>query len=328
MRLKIIKAGLLDTVQDGGRYGHQHLGINPSGAMDRFSASLANALLGKSLTAPVIEMHFPASTFLFDETCIICITGADFTPAINEVSAPLHQPLFIKAGSVLKFEAPKNGARCYLSLLNEWHLPKWLGSYSTNTKAVAGGYKGRRLMKDDVLSFEPLSLPLLTTDDFHVLPWRYNQPPSVSNDIAFILGAEWNWLDTKSQTSFLNNCFAITPASDHMGYRLQGEALHQAKSESLVSSAVSFGTIQLLPNGQAIVLMADHQTTGGYPRIGHIITAHLSKLAQMKAGDEIKFAMTTIDRAEEKAVRQQTILLDLQSTCKERIQTWLHAHRH
>lgn len=326
MRLTIIKGGLLDTVQDAGRWGYQHLGINPGGVMDRFSASLANALLGNALNAPVIELHFPASTFLFDEACIVCLAGADFTPVVNDVSVPLHQPLFMEAASVLQFKGLKSGARCYLALLNEWRLPKWLNSYSTNVKAGAGGYGGRRLMKSDGVEFDPLPLPKIKAGPFSSLSWRYNTPPTVSNGIEFIVGNEWNWLDTKSQTLFLNEPFTITPSSDRMGYRLQGEALRQKEAESLVSSAVSFGTVQLLPNGQLIILMADHQTTGGYPRIGHVISAHLPTLAQMKPGDKLKFGMMTIAEAEEKAATQQNVLRDVQTACKAKIQNWLNAH--
>lgn len=315
-------------MQDNGRWGYQHLGINPSGAMDRFSASLANALLGKEAGAPVIELHFPASGFLFDEACVVCLTGADFTPMINGVCVPLHQPLFINANSILQFKHLNSGARCYLALLNEWHLPKWLHSYSTNLKAAAGGYNGRRLMKGDVLTFEPLRLLSRTNDAFVALPWRYNQQRTTSNEIEFIAGSEWNWLGTKNQTLLLNESFTITPASDRMGYRLQGEALYQSRSESLVSSAVSFGTMQLLPAGQLIVLMADHQTTGGYPRIGHVISADLSTLAQMKPGEELTFAMTTGEEAEEKLAAQQRLLRQVQTASKEKIQSWLDAHRH
>lgn len=327
MRLKIIKGGLLDTVQDTGRYGYRHLGINPGGAMDCFSASLANALLGKPLNVPVIELHFPASTFLFDDPCVICLTGADFAPAVNGGAVPLNRPLFVAANSVLRFNAPKSGARCYLALLNEWRLQKWLNSYSTNLKAAAGGYKGRKLMAGDELDFTAVRLPPMTGDAAVPLPWRYNKPPAASNGLAFVIGNEWHWLPTKSQTAFLNESFTVTASSDRMGYRLHGEALPQSKTESLVSSAVSFGTIQLLPNGQLVVLMADHQTTGGYPRIGHVVSAHLPKLAQMKPGNEIKFVMTTIEGAEEKALRRQQLLSGLQNTCNSKTQNFLRAHR-
>lgn len=326
MSLKISKAGLLDTVQDQGRYGYRHQGINPGGAMDRFAASLANALLGKDLHAPVIEMHFPAAQIRFQKPAVICLTGADFAPQINGEPIEVFQPLAVNKNSLLSFKNKRRGARCYLSLLNEIQIEPWLNSYSTNLKAAAGGYRGRRLQKEDEINFAPIAFRL--EGPFVFLPWKYHAPENLSNEVEFIPGPEWNWLTVKSQTNFLNDAFAITPASDRMGYRLQGETLEQAVNAQLVSSAVNFGTVQLLPNGQLIVLMADHQTTGGYPRVANLINVHLPKLAQMNAGDAIRFVMTTVGEAEEKYIEQQKYLRRLQNTCKLKVENRLDAHRH
>ena len=153
MSLRIIKAGVLDSIQDMGRYGSQYLGINPGGVMDRFSAQLANALLGKELSDPVFEIHFPSSQFLFETTTIISICGADFSPTINDQPVPVHIPIAVNRGSVLKFNAHKTGARCYLSVLHELKINKWMKSYSTNLKAHVGGKNGRQLIKDDQIFF-------------------------------------------------------------------------------------------------------------------------------------------------------------------------------
>jgi antagonist of KipI len=163
-------------------------------------------------------------------------------------------------------------------------------------------------------------------ETFLLLPWSYHHNQPGDGAIEFIPGSEWNWLTEKSQISFLNNSFVISPSSDRMGYRLAGEALAQSRQEQLVSSAVSFGTVQLLPNGQLIVLMADHQTTGGYPRIANVITAHLPKLAQLNAGQQLTFEMTTVEEAQEKLVAQQQYLMQLQKTCNLKMQNWLNAH--
>lgn len=294
--------------------------------MDRFSASLANALLGKDLNAPVIEMHFPAAKILFQKSAVICLAGADFNATINDSEIAVGQPVAVKANSVLSFKKRKSGARCYLALLNKLRLEPWLDSYSTALKAGVGGYHGKRLENGDEISFEDIVFK--TKNEAVALPWRYNETDNASNEVEFIVGPEWNWLTTKSQTVFLNNTFLVTPSSDRMGYRLQGESMEQGEKKQLVSSAVNFGTVQLLPNGQLIALMADHQTTGGYPRIANVISAHLPKLAQMNAGKEIKFVMTTVEEAEEKFVTQQTYLQDLQNTCHLKMQNWLYAHRH
>lgn len=326
MSLNIIKAGLLDTVQDGGRYGYQFQGINPNGAMDRFAASLANALLGNSLQAPIIEMHFPAATFRFLKPAIICLTGADFRARINDQEISINQPVAIPSNALLTFQQKQQGARCYMAILNGLQLTPWLNSFSTNLKAGAGGYKGRRLQTGDSLHFSDIEFSI--GDTAVSLPWQYHRTETTSCKIEFLPGPEWHWLTSESQALFCSHPFVISPASDRMGYRLQGETLEQKVQEQLVSSAVCFGTVQLLPNGSLIVLMADHQTTGGYPRVASVISVHLPKLAQMDAGKKVKFRMTTLAAAEEKVVAQQNYLHHLQNTCKLKMENWVNAHRY
>src|SRR5688572_33257712 len=109
MSLQIIKSGLLDTIQDQGRYAYQYLGINPGGVMDRFSAQLSNALLGKDLNSPVIEIHFPSPLISFEKRTIICITGADFSPTINKKKIPIDQPIAVNKNNLLQFEKMRSG---------------------------------------------------------------------------------------------------------------------------------------------------------------------------------------------------------------------------
>jgi antagonist of KipI len=326
MSLKITRTGLLDTIQDLGRFGYQHLGINTGGAMDRFSAQLCNAILGKDLFAPVIEFHFPASEITFQSDTIICITGADFTPTINGAIIPLFQPVAVRRGACLKFKRRKAGARCYLTIIQSFDLSPWLESYSTNLKAVAGGLHGRRLEKGDELHFPHLKSirKLLSTSSHHILSWSAPDMRLHGKEVEFIVGHEWNWLSTKTQTQFLNEEFIISLSSDRMGYRLSGNPIISDTLDQLVSTAVSAGTIQLLPDGQLIVLMADHQTTGGYPRIGHVTTSHLSHLAQMQPYDAMRFSMTDLSSAERNLAEQQNYLLYLQKTCKLKMQNTLN----
>jgi antagonist of KipI len=327
MSLSIIKAGLLDTIQDTGRWGYQHLGVNVSGAMDRFSAQLANALLGKELSEPVIELHFPAATIQFQAPTIICLAGADFSPTINGKAIPLHHPVMIPRGALLTCKAWKAGARCYLATLHEWNVDRWLGSCSTSYKLGAGGLDGRPLKEGDVIDFlETVNVPLLSqTTAVQPLPWMAEGVHTASEEVQFVIGNEWYELNTAMQTQFLNQIFTISMTSDRMGYRLIGAPLYTEKPVQLVSSAVSYGTIQLLPDGQLIVLMADHQTTGGYPRIGHVITAHLPRLAQAVPQDKFQFTLTNNSVAEEKLEAQQKHLAQLQNACKFKIENLLHA---
>lgn len=315
MSLTIIKAGILDSIQDEGRFGFQSSGINPGGAMDVFSARLANCLLGKPMNAPVIEIHFPAPVISFSGAAIICITGADFTTAINDKEIQINQPVLVNKKAVLLFKKVNQGARCYLSVVNNFEITAWLNSYSTNLKAAAGGLHGGSLKSGDIIPFEKIDAleRYLKNETFKVLPWKVQpQEQQAVNKIEVIKGSEWGWLNEASQQAFLNSSFRITKIADRMGYRLSGTALHLKEQNQLVSSSVSFGTLQLLPSGQLIVLMADHQTTGGYPRVANVISAHLPLLAQCRTNDAFSFAITDIEIAEQKLLQQFNYLQKVQ----------------
>jgi len=326
MSFQIIKAGLLDTIQDQGRYGHQHLGINPGSAMDRFSSQLANSLLGKDLNSPVLEIHFPGPQLLFEKETIICITGAAFTPTINNTNISLNQPIAVNKNTELRFKKKLSGARCYIAFLHDLEIDIWMNSYSTNLVAQAGGYKGRALQKGDVIDFKnniDFNF-LLNGKDCFKLPWKATETIQSKKEIRFLKGNEWEWLTDDSIKSFAKNHYTISNNSNRMGYRLQGNALNVTEDKQLISSGVTFGTMQLLPDGQLIVLMADHQTTGGYPRVGHVISADLPSLAQCNPGDEIKFTQVEIAAAEELFIKQQRELLQIQTAANYKIESFLH----
>lgn len=328
MSLKVIKRGILDTVQDLGRWGHQHSGINPGGVMDRFSSQLANALLGKDFESAVIELHFPAATFFFEQPTIICITGADFSPTINYKNIPMYQPLYIGAGSVLRFLQHKKGARCYVSFLNNIQVTQWLQSYSTNLKASAGGYLGRSLKNGDELLFNKIfNYNEPRVEEVITLPWKVKEP-ATGNEFHFLLGPEWNCLTQESKNLLQHSSFIVSHASDRMAYRLNGPCLFLVTEADLLSSAVCFGTVQLLPNGQLVVLMADHQTTGGYPRIAQIISADLPSLAQLNPGNSFNLVLGDLETAEEALVAQQKYLQQIKNECTFKMQNWLHEHRY
>ena len=327
MSLRIIRAGVFDTIQDTGRFGFQHIGVNPGGAMDRFSLQLANAILGKDLDAAAFEFHFPAPQILFEKETVICITGADFYPTINNKAIPSHHPVVVSEHSLLKFEKLQSGARTYMSVLGDLSIDKWMKSYSTNVKAGFGGFQGRTLSRYDGVGFAFTKGidRIIKEKEFMVLPWKANEVVENRNEIDCIIGNEWNWLDQEMQGEFQDHWYQLTNDADRMGYRLAGPKLIPRIKEQLVSSPASFGTIQLLPAGQLIILMADHQTTGGYPKIAHVISAHLPTLAQKKPNDVMKFRVTNLDSAEEKIQRQQKYLNEIQIACKFRMQNLLNA---
>jgi len=325
MSLSIIKPGLLDTLQDLGRNGYGSWGINPGGVMDRYAAKVANLLVGNCECEAVMEVHFPGPQILFEQNTLIAITGANFSATVNDEEIPRWQPVVVRRNTVLQFSSLVEGARCYLSVHGGFCAEKWLNSYSTNLKAGVGGWHGQPLRKGDELPFKENTIYfaglLKEENNFEALPWRVNTEKVYRwpHEIGFLPGHEWERLSTAAKESFTQNNFLIHPSSDRMGYQLKGVPLVMEQPVEMVSSAVSFGTVQLLPNGQMIVLMADHQTTGGYPRIAHVISAHLPKLAQLRPCDTIQFKPVDTVAAEDMLVAQQKELHILQRACMDHL---------
>lgn len=314
MSLEVIKAGIHDSMQDAGRFGYQHLGINPTGAMDVVAMKVANALVGNNVTEGVLELCFPTSSFLFRAPTFIALSGADFSANMNGVALPINQLVYVPANTTLKFTKKKEGSFCYLAIQGGFQLEPWLNSKSTNTKAEAGGWSGRILKKGDSL---PFSKQATNEKEIRIFPWRTNVSEFYSSTdiLRCIKGNEFDWLSKKSQGDVVKKNFSISTQSDRMGYRLSGEALKQTTKEQLLSTAVTFGTVQLLPNGNLIVLLADHQTTGGYPRIAQVIRADHASLVQKRSNDEILFTFISLDEAENYLQKQRRSLEQLRLSC-------------
>jgi antagonist of KipI len=324
MNIEVIKVGIADSIQDGGRFGYQHMGINPNGAMDIAAMNVANALVGNDLDEAVLEMNFPAPHLHFKKAAVIVLSGANLTPKLNGKILPLHQPVLAPADSELKFSKAVNGSWTYLAVHGGFDLRPWLRSNSTNNKAHAGGVNGRSLKRGDVISFRK---KVNKVNETRILPWRANvsefyNPSLLASPtmIRCIKGNDFDWLTKKSQTDFLKQHFTISPHSDRMGYRLADTLLTQSKKQELLSTAVSFGTLQLLPNGELIVLMADHQTTGGYPRIAHVISADRSLLAQCRPNEKVSFQCVSVQEAEDTLVKQQQSIRQLHISGKLKLQ--------
>ena len=331
MPLQIVRSGVLDNIQDNGRYGYSEFGINPSGAMDRFAARLANSLVGNPADKAVIEMHFPGPHAVFTEDALISITGADFSITINDEPLPRWHPVLVKKASVLQCHSLKKGARAYLAVHGGFFMDKWLDSFSTHLKGNAGGWKGRKLEKGDEIpfgyhevDFRKLMQP---GRNFRTLPWSPDTHTVYfpENEISFVPGREWALLDERSLNVMAEETFTISKQSDRMGYQLNSSPLSLNKSLELITTPVGFGTMQLLPGGQLIILMADHQTTGGYPRVGHVISAHLPRLAQLNAGDNIHFHQVDQLRAETELINQLKEMDNLHALCNSHLNNLLCA---
>ncbi len=290
-------SGLLNTIQDLGRAGFRRFGINPNGAMDKTAVRLINILLGNCENEPVIEIHFPAPDILFEKDALVALGGADFGAHIGENLIENWQTVFVKKGSVLKFKKRNFGNRAYLAVKDGFKIEKWLASASTNLKANVGGFDGRAIKSGDRLLFNQ-HLNLKTQNSklkisYNLLPF-YSRFPVV----RVTAGAEFPLLTAIGEQQFLKESFTISDKSDRMGFRLEGKSLYLLDHREMLSTAVNFGTIQLLPDGQMIILMADHQTTGGYPRIAHVVHQDLPILAQLGANDKVGFHLISIEEAE------------------------------
>lgn len=328
MSIEILSSGVLTTVQDLGRFGFGNRGINPNGVMDWFATRAANSLLGNPSESAILEMHFPAPHILFRQAALICLAGAEFTallalPAGLEKPLECFRPYQVPAGSTLRFDAPVRGRRVVLAVHGGWSVPPWMGSRSTHLMAGIGGNQGRALKKGDQIPFSP------ATNGFRVFAWK--AAPSLiekvylRDSLRVLAGPEWNSLSRPSQEDFLKEPFSITPQSGRTAYLLDGPVLQKddlAMGE-LLSSGVAFGTVQLLPNGQLLIFMADHPVTGGYPRIANVIQADLPYLAQNGPPAKLRFKFASQSEAEMLYVSLQRDLQQLANSSAQRINEWL-----
>lgn len=290
MSIKIIKKGISDRVIDAGRYGFQHLGIQPSGPMDYLSAQLANTILDNDLNHPVFELHFPASVFEFEKAMMICITGANFVPVINDKSVALNTPIKVYPKDQLSFLQPIEGRSCYLALKGSLvENKKWLHSYTSfQTILKKGDHFTIHTDPEIAISINPYKQNVIQ----QVQKQLFNE-----DKIRFIPGPAWNDVAPASIQLLMQQSFTIDTKSNRMGFLLNGPSIHLSAPKQYLSSAVTRGTLQLLPNGTIIVLMADHQTIGGYANLGQIILVDLPRLAQLNNHRPFKLSITNVQTA-------------------------------
>lgn len=322
MTITFTKTGFLTTLQDLGRTGYRRFGINPNGVMDRAATRLINILLGNDENETVVEMHFPAPRILFSENAVMAIGGADFEPTLNGRAIKNWTPVFVDAGSELDFQKRVAGNRAYLSVCGGFNNTKWLGSSSTNLAAQIGGLDGRTIQTGDKLELNKKALLPAVSGSMSVssslLP-SYSRFPTV----RAVPGAEFGLLSDDGKRALFASDFVVSANSDRMGFRLQGEPINLSRPHEIVSAAAAFGTIQLLPDGQMIVLMADHQTSGGYPRIAHVASRDLSVLAQVSARDKVSFHRIEHSEAERLALEFEEELSFFRVGCRFQTRSWL-----
>jgi antagonist of KipI len=284
MEINVIRAGMLTTVQDLGRLGHRAEGVPSGGAADPFALRVANLLVGNSENTPALEFTLTGPELEFTADAWVSMCGARFE------GIPAWRPVRIEAGRRIRLGKRFQGCRGYLAVAGGFDVEPVMGSRGTFLAAGIGGYKGRALRDGDVIRSVPSDRELTGhwSLDVRMFP-KYSHEPNV----RVMPGAH---ADDFGDALFSGR-FGVTARSDRMGIRLDGPKLMRASGGDLVSTAVAPGTIQVPPDGNPIVLMADAQTLGGYPRVAHVASVDIPLLAQLAPGDGVRFARTTVAEA-------------------------------
>ncbi|MCQ2009930.1 biotin-dependent carboxyltransferase family protein [Sporolactobacillus sp. STSJ-5] len=311
MGLILIRKGFASAVQDLGRLGYQKFGMIVGGVMDPPSAKLANWLVGNDESDAVIEYSFLGPSILFPEDALFAITGAVCHPSLDGQKIGTGKPYLAREGQILTIGGLVSGSRGYLAVAGGVNTPLWFGSRSTFEKAGQGGFMGRFLKEQDRIPVgEPSKrakhVMASLAEKKSVIRWfaatqrtyRDVQPIRVIPDTL------WPRFSETSRQVFLNTDYQITASSDRMGYRLEGAGLDLDRPIELFSEAVTNGSIQVPRDGQPIILMTDHQSTGGYPRIAQVASVDVPLLSQLPPNSKLRFQLISNKEAEKQFVRQ------------------------
>lgn len=305
MSLLVRKPGLFTTIQDLGRPGHGRWGVSPCGAMDPLALALANLLAGNDRGAVALEVTASGPELMFEEEATFALAGADLGATLGGTrlfTCRAHRAL---AGQVLRFGGRLRGARAYMAVAGglDASAQRFLGSAATDIEARLGGLSGRPLRARETLVLAPQPpFRALAAED----PWEPIYEPA---GVVRFVPEPGAGLPADSLERFVSATFLVSPRSNRTGYRLEGPALPTDAGGSRLSEPVAPGTIQVPPDGQPIVLLSDRQTTGGYPRLGHVLSADIPRLAQLWLGDVVTFRAVTLDEARQ-ALREQRAWLE------------------
>lgn len=282
------QTGLQTTLQDLGRIGYQHLGVAAGGALDRKSAELANQLVGNLPDAPVLEITLLGPKLRIEGDCQIALTGADLSPKLNQKPLLMYQTLTLREQNVLTFGKPMLGCRAYLAIGGEWQAKKWLGSYSAATQYAHLLTPESIFEKHSHLKVLP-STPLPAALDFSL---QAISEDALQKPLRVIPAPEFEQFSQEDIARFFSQSYQVSLQSNRMGYRLVPNRYKLQQADfPIISSGIVAGTVQIVPEGTPIMLLADAQTTGGYPRIVNIIDDDLDRVAQYKPYDWVRFEL-------------------------------------
>jgi biotin-dependent carboxylase-like uncharacterized protein len=295
--LTILRAGPLMSVQDDGRYGFRARGVSTSGAMDRDAHAIANALVGNDPDAAAIEFALTGGAFTADRNTLIAVTGGNCQVEIAGRPVSTWESHLLKSGETLTVGALRGAVWGYVAMSGGIAIPKMLGSRSTHLRTAIGGLNGKALVAHDTL---PLG------DSGELTPLTLGTPYLRGHGpIAVIPGPQDDYFDESAWKTFLRQPYRTTTSRDRMAMVLDGPVLQAFKGHDIVSDATVVGSIQVPGSGKPIVLTADGQTTGGYPKIATIASFDLARLAQLPAGQQFLFRAISADLAEEQAIHAE-----------------------
>lgn len=329
MNISVLSSGLLTTIQDLGRIGYQKYGVIVSGAMDTYAMRLSNIMVGNDENESVLEMTLIGPSLKLEKGTLFSLTGGNLSPTINEIKVPMGRPIYLTKDCILKFGSCIKGCRSYLAVAGGFDVPKVMGSKSTYLRAGFGGFNGRALRKDDVLSIgvkSQLSHEIIKkmediedNGDFVSSGWYMKnfmmQNPD-STVIRVFEDRQFNAISEESINKFFNSKFNVENQSDRMGYRLSGEKIQLKEKLEMISEEVSVGTIQIPPDGNPIILLADRQTAGGYPKIAHVASVDIQKIVQLKPNDKITFKKITLKEAEKLYFKREKDIVELKKSMR------------
>jgi len=307
---EVIRPGIHTTLQDLGRPGFMKYGTPASGAADRFSARVANWLVGNPAGAALLEVTLFRLEILALNDVVIAITGGDLSPVVNGNPVGMWQAIAVAKGERVLFRARKNGLRAYLAVRGGFSGPVFLGSRSVFVR----GMMGSPLQAGDILEIEEarekvLSLKKLSPEMVPLF--------SIQKPLGVILGPQEDRFTPRGIETFLSSSYKVTSQSDRMGYRLEGPKIEHLKGADIISEPIARGSIQVPGDGLPIILLWDAQVSGGYTKIANVISSDLDRLAQVIPGESLRFTAVSLEEAHQARREENAWLSSIQRAIDE-----------
>lgn len=308
---EVLEPGILTTIQDGGRFGFSQFGVPPSGALDPFSFSVANLLVGNERNEACLETTLMGLRLRALHEFAIAITGGDLSPALNAEPLEMWRTHLLIEGDVIAFKKVRSGCRAYLSISGGFLVPEVLGSRSTYLSGRFGGLEGRPLRKGDIL-YRP-NWPSLLNHLGLRFPEKWIPSFGKEAELRVILGPQDDHFTKEGLETFFSSSYEVSPQSDRMGIRLNGPKIERRADveESIISEGLLSGAIQVPGDGKPIIILKE-LVTGGYTKIATIISSDLTKVAQLKPGDRVRFKSISIEEAHLLLKEQKDLLMEFE----------------